>query len=154
MGTMRADAELLPAHFHNTRGGPDVASKSACLRSLSQHDRLLHHLFRTQVRVPAWGRLLPQGFSSLCLRWCKPLMHRSLAYSECGGDVLLFPSGLMLFPGAHPSSFAPLIWRSRLLAHPSFDRLLVCLLSFLRFRSIIAFVENDEILSRAEANQC
>ena len=138
MGTMIADSKLLPDHLHHSRGGPDLPSKPEGLRSLRQQGRQLRHLFGTQSWLPSCRRLMPQGFNSLCLRFLHPLGHGSLAHTECGGDVLLFPSLLMQFPCALPSCFAPIVWRSRFLAHTSFYRLFVFILYFLRLRSIIA----------------
>jgi hypothetical protein len=65
---------------------------------------------------------MPQGVHSLCLRLLEPLAHRTLGDSESLGDVFLFPSVLMPLSGTHPSSFAPLFGRGRLLAHTSFSR--------------------------------
>jgi hypothetical protein len=67
----------------------------------------------------------------------EPLAHCSLCHAECGSDVLLFPSVFTPFPGAHPSSFAPLFGRYRFLTLPSFSRHIVCFLSISLLRSII-----------------
>jgi len=73
MGTMIANAELLPDHLYDSRGRPDLPSKPEGLRSLSQQVRQLRHLFRTQLCFPAGRRLMPQGFDSLCFRFLEPL---------------------------------------------------------------------------------
>lgn len=109
MSTMITDAELLPDHLHHPRCRPDLPAKTEGFRSLRQQGRQLRHLLGTQLRLPAWRRLMSQGFYSLCLRFFEPLTHRSRADSECGGDLFLFPSLFMQLRGAHPSSFAP-IW--------------------------------------------
>ena len=62
---------------------------------------------------------MPQSFRSLCFGILSPLAHCALAYSEGCGDVFLFPSLFMQFPGTHPSSFAPIFEECRFLAHPS-----------------------------------
>ncbi len=152
MGTMIADAELLPDHLHHPRCSPDLPSKTEGFRSLRQQGRQLRHLFGIQLRLPAWRRLMPQGFYSLCLRFFEPLTHRPLADSECGGNIFVFPSLFMQLRGAHPSSFAPILGRFRFLAHTSFDRLFVFVLYFLRFRSIREDGVVDFLRTRSDAS--
>src|SRR5262249_4389374 len=79
----------------------------------------------------------------------EPLTYCALAHSECSGDVFLFPSLLIQFPGTHPSSFSPILWRYRFLAHTSFDRHFVFALYIFRLRSIKAkalFTEIEKIV--------
>src|SRR5260370_32563522 len=79
---------------------------------------------------------MPQSFRSLCFGFLEPLAHRALDYSEGCGDVFLFPSLFMQFPGTHPSSFAPIFGACRFLAHPSFYRHSTFFLYFSPLRSI------------------
>lgn len=136
MSTMRADTELLPDHLHYPRCRPDLPSKSEGFRSSRQQAGQLRHVFGAQLRFPAGRRLMSQGLDSLCFRFLEPLTDCALAHSKCGCDVFLFPSGFTQFPGTHPSSFAPILWRYRVLVHTSFHRHFAFVLSFFQLRSI------------------
>src|SRR5260370_38614821 len=96
---------------------------------------------------------MPQSFRSLCFGFLEPLAHCALAYSEGCGDVFLFPSLFMQFPGTHPSSFAPIFGECRFLAHPSFYRHSTFFLYFSPLRSMIATIENlQRVITYGGAN--
>ncbi len=136
MGAMIADPELLPDHLYHPRRSPDGSSKAERFGSFCQQGRQLRHLLCTQSRLGPRRWLVPQGLHSLGLRLLEPLAHCPFTHPKCGGDVFLFPSRFMQFPGAHPSCFAPICWWCRFLAHTSFHRQFVLVLYFFLFRSI------------------
>src|SRR5947209_20509317 len=65
---------------------------------------------------------MAQGLHPLGPGFLEPLAHCPLCHAQCGSDIFLFPSLFMQFPGAYPSSFAPIFGRCRFLAHTSFHR--------------------------------
>ncbi len=138
MGAMIADPELLPDHLYHPRRSPDGSSKAERFGSFCQQGRQLRHLLCTQSRLGPRRWLVPQGLHSLGLRLLEPLAHCPFTHPKCGGDVFLFPSRFMQFPGAHPSCFAPICWWCRFLAHTSFHRQFVLVLYFFLFRSIVS----------------
>lgn len=141
MGTMSADGERLSDHIHDPRCRPDLPSTSEGFCAFRQHTGHVRHLFGAQSRMPAGRRLVPQGFDSLCLRFFEPVTGCALADSQGLSDVFVFPSVLMPFPGTHPSSFAPMLGRSRFLVHTSLHRHVVLVLSFFQYRSIVCLIE-------------
>jgi hypothetical protein len=139
MSPMIADSKLLLDHQSHPLRGPDLSSKTERFGSLRQQRRQLRPLLGTQFGLSPWRWLMPQGLNSLRPGFLEPLAHRSLTDSECGGDVLLFPSLFMQFPGTHPSSFAPIFGRCRFLVHTSFSRHFSFVLYISRLRSISIF---------------
>src|SRR5258706_2132205 len=136
MGWMIADAKDVQDHLRHPLGGPHVTTEAKGFASCCQQGRQLRRLLRTQFRLSPWRWLMAQGVYSLRLGFLHPLAHRSLSDPECGSNVFLFPSLFMQFPGAHPSSFAPIFWRCRFLAHTSFYRPFWSRLYFSLLRSI------------------
>ncbi len=138
MSWMIADPKRLLDHRSHPLSGPDLSTETERFGSFAQQGGQLGSLLWTQLgRCPrSW--LMPQSFRSLCFGILSPLAHCALAYSEGCGDVFLFPSLFMQFPGTHPSSFAPIFEECRFLAHPSFYRHSTFFLYFSPLRSIMA----------------
>jgi hypothetical protein len=136
MSSMITDTKLLLDHLGNSRCGPDLSSKAESFGTLCQPCRQLGLLLGAQSRLCSWWWLMSQGLHSLSLRFLEPLAHCTLTHPECGCDVFLSPSLFLQFPGTHPSSFPPILWRGRFLAHTSFDRPFFFVLYFFRLRSI------------------
>ena len=103
--------------------------------------RIGRQLFEMNAIVPSFTQIV---FDCLTTVYGSPIPdhqqipnnHCSLAHAECSSDVFLFPSLFMLFPGAHPSSFAPILWRGRFLVQTSFHQHFVFVLYLFRLNSI------------------
>jgi hypothetical protein len=122
MSGMIPHPKRLLHHLSHALRAPDRPSKTEGLGSLCQQGRQRRSWLWTHVWVSPWRGLMPQGFSSLHRGFLEPLAHCPLGHSERLRDLFLFPSLFMPFPGAYPSSFAPLVWRCRFLAPPSLSR--------------------------------
>ena len=122
MGWMIADPKHLFDQLSHPRRGPDLSPKAEGFGSFGQQCRQLRPLLGTQLGCGTRRWLMAQGFHSLRLGLFEPLAHRALCHAQCGSDIFLFPSLFMQFPGAYPSSFAPIFGRCRFLAHTSFHR--------------------------------
>jgi hypothetical protein len=144
MSRMIAHPELLLDHRSHPLRGPDLSTEAERFGSFGQQGGQLGSLLPTQFgrRPRSW--LMPQRFRSLCFGILSPLAHCPLAHSECCSDVFLFPSVFMQFPGAHPSSFAPICGRCRFLAHTSFYRHSTFFLYFSLLRSIRRNLTEDK----------
>ncbi len=150
MSWMIADPKRLLDHRSHPLSGPDLSTETERFGSFAQQGGQLGSLLWTQLgRCPrSW--LMPQSFRSLCFGILSPLAHCALAYSEGCGDVFLFPSLFMQFPGTHPSSFAPIFEECRFLAHPSFYRHSTFFLYFSPLRSIGTTYESIHRLVKRE----
>ena len=108
MGRMIAHPEGPPEHLRDPLGGPHVAAKAIGFGSPRQQVGNLRQLLGL-----SWGAGPRAGCrhtpsSTPCVR--ARLIHWLTAASrhpQRGGDVLLFPAGLIELPGASATSFAP-----------------------------------------------
>ncbi len=123
MGRMIAHAKLALDHLGDSCSGPDLPAEPERFCSPGQQFRQLRPLLWAQFRRSARRGLMAQGVFSMSFAFGDPLAHRSFGDPQGCGNIFVFPSLLVQFPGAQPSSFAPILWKWCACVHTSFYRL-------------------------------
>jgi hypothetical protein len=105
---MRADPEAVPDHLPHACRRPDLSSPSEGCPSACQQARPRCQRFGAPVRFPPGRGVRSQALDSPRVRLLEPWTDCALAHSKRGREVFVLPSLCMPFPGAQPSSFAPI----------------------------------------------
>ena len=100
MRGMIADAIFLLDYDRHTRCRPGGSAKAKRFSPFCQQERQVGQVLRLLFRWSTWRRVMTQGFWTLGSAFGDPLTHRSFRDSQGHGDVFLFPSLLVQFPGA------------------------------------------------------
>jgi hypothetical protein len=117
MAGMIADAIFSLDHDRHSRRRPDLSAKAKRLGSPRKQAGQVGQLLRPQFWRSARRGPMAQRFCSQAFPTAYPLAHCSFGHTQSGGDVFLFPSLLLQFPGAQASPFAPVFWKRCVFAH-------------------------------------
>lgn len=122
MGRVIAHAIFSLDQDRYARRRPDGSAKAKRFGPFCQQLRQVGQLFRSQFRGSTRRRTMTQGFWSQAFAFGDPLAHGPFGHPQSGGNIFLFPSLLVEFPGAQASSFAPIFWKRCAFSHTSFHR--------------------------------